>query len=331
MALLLPILLVLGVIVLANAVAAAKNPQLNTAFDRLMLLLSIPLAMTGLMLALLPENVGAQLVALEDFPLTNVAGTGLVLFLLGLWTLVVSLKRVRLFLQRWMSIDPGSPVHTLALVLSGFLVGNTMLTLTQGGLTELAASAGAASIAEVVLQQGFFALIALFGAGLLIRRGGDDLSARLGLERLNSSHVRWGLRWIAILVIIQWLIGLAWALLNPEQSALLEGINSELLGDFDTVWEWFALALAAGMGEELLFRGALQPVLGIWATSLLFAIAHVQYGFTLVTLAVFIIGAALGYIRQRTNTTVAIFVHFGYNFVLGLLALLATYLEQFVS
>jgi membrane protease YdiL (CAAX protease family) len=35
---------------------------------------------------------------------------------------------------------------------------------------------------------------------------------------------------------------------------------------------WFGLC--AGIGEELLFRGALQPLLGIWWTGLFFTIAH---------------------------------------------------------
>jgi hypothetical protein len=35
---------------------------------------------------------------------------------------------------------------------------------------------------------------------------------------------------------------------------------------------WFGLC--AGVGEELLFRGALQPLLGIWWTGLLFTLAH---------------------------------------------------------
>lgn len=39
-------------------------------------------------------------------------------------------------------------------------------------------------------------------------------------------------------------------------------------------WNPFWIALAAGVGEEVLFRGALQPHLGIWATSALFALAH---------------------------------------------------------
>jgi membrane protease YdiL (CAAX protease family) len=38
------------------------------------------------------------------------------------------------------------------------------------------------------------------------------------------------------------------------------------------------LGLCAGAGEELLFRGALQPLLGIWWTGLLFALAHFGTG-----------------------------------------------------
>jgi membrane protease YdiL (CAAX protease family) len=39
---------------------------------------------------------------------------------------------------------------------------------------------------------------------------------------------------------------------------------------------WFGLC--AGIGEELLFRGALQPLLGIWWTGLIFALAHYGTG-----------------------------------------------------
>ena len=39
----------------------------------------------------------------------------------------------------------------------------------------------------------------------------------------------------------------------------------------------------------------------------------------------------LGLIRRRYSTTIAIFVHVGYDFALGLLALLATVLERYVA
>jgi membrane protease YdiL (CAAX protease family) len=38
------------------------------------------------------------------------------------------------------------------------------------------------------------------------------------------------------------------------------------------------IGLCAGVGEETLCRGALQPLLGIWWTSLLFTLAHYQTG-----------------------------------------------------
>jgi len=36
------------------------------------------------------------------------------------------------------------------------------------------------------------------------------------------------------------------------------------------------IGLAAGFGEELLFRGALQPLLGLWLTSVIFVAVHVR-------------------------------------------------------
>ncbi len=46
--------------------------------------------------------------------------------------------------------------------------------------------------------------------------------------------------------------------------------NRADFGGWNPLW----LGMCAGAGEELLFRGALQPLLGIWWTGLLFALAH---------------------------------------------------------
>jgi membrane protease YdiL (CAAX protease family) len=42
------------------------------------------------------------------------------------------------------------------------------------------------------------------------------------------------------------------------------------LGGWNPVW----ISLAAGVSEELLFRAALQPLVGIWGASLLFLLVH---------------------------------------------------------
>ncbi len=331
MSLFLLIALIIIIILLANWLAAHQNATMNIAFDRMLLFMNVPIILGGLALALLPAEAVATLQGQGGLPLNNFPLAGGMIAFMGAWGTLASLRTVRQQLAHWLPLNINSPVHTLALVLSGYLIGNTLVTLTQGGLEEIALTAEAADINDLVMQQALFVLLALFGVGLLVRRGGHQVSERLGLQAMSREHVGLGLRWIVILVVLQWIGGLAWALLAPEQSDLVESISGELFSGLDTVWEWFVLALSAGLGEEILFRGALQPVFGLWFTSLLFAIAHVQYGITPVTLVVFIIGLALGRIRQRTNTSVAIFVHFGYNFVLGMLSLLAMYLEPLVN
>jgi membrane protease YdiL (CAAX protease family) len=79
------------------------------------------------------------------------------------------------------------------------------------------------------------------------------------------------------------------------------------------------LGLCAGIGEEVLVRGALQPRVGLVAASLLFACAHVQYTWFGI-LTVGLLGVALGILRARTNTTVAIVVHSLYDVLAALQA-----------
>jgi len=161
------------------------------------------------------------------------------------------------------------------------------------------------------------------GVGAMMRRDGTAVFQRLGLGPLNRRQLLEALGWIVLLVILQSLGGVAWKAIDPEQVALVEELSQKLYQGFG-FWHWLALAVGAGIGEEILFRGALQPVFGIWFTSILFAIVHVQYGFlTPATLVLLILALIIGHVRLRHNTTAAILVHFGYNFVLGMITLLA--------
>jgi hypothetical protein len=55
---------------------------------------------------------------------------------------------------------------------------------------------------------------------------------------------------------------------------LTEIIGRADLSGFNPIW----FGLCAGVGEELLLRGALQPLLGLWLTSLVFTALHYQTG-----------------------------------------------------
>jgi membrane protease YdiL (CAAX protease family) len=80
------------------------------------------------------------------------------------------------------------------------------------------------------------------------------------------------------------------------------------------------IGVGAGLGEETLFRGAVQPVLGILPTSILFASMHVQYGPSLLLGYVFVLSIGLGLLRRRINTTASFLAHAGYNSLAIILA-----------
>ena len=323
-----------GLIIVANLLVLRNNESLSTVFRWLLFALNLPLLLVGLGLAAAPTDLLQTL--LQDSEQLAITGESLkamapaVLFM-AVWGMLSTLLIVQRLLARLIPLKPGSAVHTLALVFSGYLMGNSALTLSQGGVEGLAETAEPASLAFFVLTELLFAATGFLGVGWLIRRNGRKLLTRLGLERPTARQLLGGVGWIILLVILQIIAGLLWMEFNPEQAATLENINSALLGDFDTVGEWLILALAAGIGEEILFRGAIQPIFGLWFTSFVFAVIHVQYGFSPITVFIILLAVILGIIRRRTNTTVAIFVHVGYDFVLGLLALLAAYAEQFVT
>jgi len=77
------------------------------------------------------------------------------------------------------------------------------------------------------------------------------------------------------------------------------------------------VGIAAGVGEELLFRGALQPLLGLWSSSALFTLAHIRTAALADSLVkkafylanVFVVSLGLGLLYQHVGLLAAILVH----------------------
>ena len=81
------------------------------------------------------------------------------------------------------------------------------------------------------------------------------------------------------------------------------------------------LSICAGVGEEVFFRGALQPLIGIWATAFFFVLIHdyfsiknLRLNFFGVVITIFI--AFLGWSVQKYNLWLAIAAHFSYDLIL---------------
>ncbi len=80
----------------------------------------------------------------------------------------------------------------------------------------------------------------------------------------------------------------------------------------------FILAIASSVGEELLFRGALMPWLGIWGSSAVFALLHIGPGIHYLpwTFSAFVIGLLFGGLTLLTGDLGApIAAHFLVNYL----------------
>jgi membrane protease YdiL (CAAX protease family) len=96
-----------------------------------------------------------------------------------------------------------------------------------------------------------------------------------------------------------------------------ERVFEHLAGPARHWYAQLAIGLAAGTGEELLFRGALQPRVGIVLASLLWASFHLQYTChglpSASNLYILLLGLLFGALRRRFGLGTAIAAHVAYD------------------
>jgi membrane protease YdiL (CAAX protease family) len=245
-------------------------------------------------------------------------------FLTALLAFLPLLPKVRRWLARWLPINPDSLVHMTALAFAIYQIGLSLGQMALIGDLELLANAeDLLTIWDVILSGVPFVLFALVGVGLLIRRRGPGTWERLGLRRPTWKQLFAAVGIAGLLLGFDFLVSWAWQGIDPAGYDLLEKVNENLFGGLATVGGAIALGLSAGISEELLFRGAVQPRLGLLLTTFLFTIGHLQYGLTLATLQVFVIGLVFGLMRKRTKGVVVCMVsHATYNMVGTLLGMI---------
>jgi membrane protease YdiL (CAAX protease family) len=112
--------------------------------------------------------------------------------------------------------------------------------------------------------------------------------------------------------------GVSWVLfrLTAKSASSARTIDSYArldLRGLNPLW----ISIAAAVGEEMLFRAALQPLLGVWIVSLLFLLTHVPVyrfrkldGAALAQAAsVFVGSVVLGFVFQYVGLLAAMLVH----------------------
>lgn len=228
--------------------------------------------------------------------------------------------------------NPYSVVHTAALMLCLYFFSTQIIGfILSGGLEGVADEfASGLSVWDVILTALPQIIIPVVGVGWGIRRNLPQTLRRLGLDIPTGEQLGVAFGVVVLLFVFIITVSVIWqGAVSQETFEEQSQASNALSESIGTLWMAFFIAAMAAVSEEIAFRGALQPIFGLWPTSVLFALIHMQYTFTPATLIIFGVALGFGWLRQKYNTTVAISAHFLYDFVQ--LALAVSMPEEAVS
>lgn len=269
---------------------------------------------------------GAAIVFLAD-PLPDQVGgarDGAFLIATGVLVGLALLPPVRKLLARVMPISPTSMPDmvglSIILAVSVMMIWTIDLTFTESsGEGDFGSVDNLALILQAVLLVG----IAYFAVGGAINRDFSSVRERLGLHMPTMRQVVISVALVVPLLAISVIGGLLTDFFQPGFTEEIDNIVGEVTADLINVQGAILIGLTAGIGEEILFRGAMQPTFGIVFTSLVFMLIHVQYGFSFVLVSLFATSLVFGIQRIKMNTTCCIITHAAYNFVVVMLSVVA--------
>ena len=168
-------------------------------------------------------------------------------------------------------------------------------------------------LSRASLVIGLYAAMALVGLLIAAGRGNPDLYCLTGVPSwwlLAGPAVGVAAGLLIVLLTQQATRRYAWA-------KQLHNSFKDLLGPL-TTRDIVILAAASSIGEEVLFRGALMPWLGLWVQAAIFACLHVGPGkkFAPWTLMALAMGVGFGLLARYTeNLGAPIAAHFMINFL----------------
>lgn len=124
---------------------------------------------------------------------------------------------------------------------------------------------------EVMMRLGLFTLVGMSAGAIIIDRFSETVDIASMIMVLKPLWMQ-----ISVGIVLGLIAGYAaYALIQRPFMAPVREKYSNMFGEFElTVSEIWFISFCAGVGEELLFRGALQPLLGIPFTSVIFVAIH---------------------------------------------------------
>lgn len=270
----------------------------------------------------------AELLRASGFGAEALSHTGIGLWAPSLLGIFLLLRPVRRFAAKYLRLNADNPIHGVALSLSALILVNLLFTLGLGlrnlaTMMEQQAAEGSPTdlLPALWVQNIGFVFVALVGVGWLARRTLKGSLNRLGIVWPKLGQVGLGLAtgllMVPVVVLLEFLASTVGLGADPDVGRLTEQLVGPLMMSVPGI---LTLGLAAALGEESIFRGALLPRFGLVLSTMLFALLHSQYGVSFSTLIVLLVGLVLGVLRQRYNTSTAMIAHATYNMTFGVIA-----------
>jgi membrane protease YdiL (CAAX protease family) len=230
---------------------------------------------------------------------------------------VLTSNPMRERVARVLNLDPDNQVHGLALVLAVILFGSQVALVTFVDVLAADQQQPPLTVLDLLGQELPFLIIAVTGVGLFIRRDGKQTVVRLGIVRPAWWHVTLALAAAGVFLVFGQGVDSLSQAVTPEIWRKVDATTRHVFGGLTTPVGIAAIAILPAICEEILFRGALQPRLGLVVTALLFTSIHTQYSISFDTFAVFVLALGLGLIRRYTNTTTSAVCHAAYNLLVS--------------
>lgn len=178
------------------------------------------------------------------------------------------------------------------------------------------------SISQIFSYNGLgLVMLSFCGVGIFVSRDWKAAMKRLGWERPTLPQVGIGIG----LIVFSFAYDLLWSLYTHAQpgqdmATKISGFNSGTFtssGDLGTsILIALCVAIFAGVGEETLTRGALQPVIGILPAAIMHGVLHGQFAHApILIIQVALWSTVFGIVKRFTNTTTTMIGHCGFNFI----------------
>ena len=215
-------------------------------------------------------------------------------------------------------LRPGRPISWLALTLFFHSLAANLAPSTATA-TVAATVSTPQTTADLVVGGLPFAIIGITAVGPGVRRDLRGVLERLGALPLRPAGWLLGVAVGLLLVPLgDPIVTLLTTHLTPADCQVQQQQVAQSLQGVDrTALEQFGIALSAGVSEELLFRGALQPRIGVLLSSVLWATFHLQYtchGLPSVSnLYILLLGLVFGGLRKWSGLLAAIAAHVAYD------------------